>query len=415
MVYLAADNDLEAFAQPDINEMKSALPAIYNSAHIIVLKDLRGDRNTHLLKITSGAEEELSSSLLGVSSEFDCELDMSYSSTLDKFVTFCKTYFPSTYTALIIWNHGGGWRSTNSLAARSAKPRLSLSQVARNSTSRSVSTFSLTNIKPTSTNRAPFKDCCYDETSNIDYLPTHYLSSALASKNLTVIGFDACLMGMVEVAYELKDCASYMIASEETIPGNGWNYTTLLNNLNSYVSKTPLNFCQSAVNAYQTEYSGTSGATLSATDLSKVSALVTALNSFSTALASVVTNLTMAQTIHNILFIQTEGYYSIPGDNNIDIWHAADRIQASGYCTSQASALKTALTNAVVYEWHNSSGHPNSHGLSMYLLSINSSLQICHSAAYGDNYTGWDKIQFLSASSWGLGTSEVLYKIYYTY
>ena len=41
------------------------------------------------------------------------------------------------------------------------------------------------------------------------------------------IGFDACLMGSIEVAYSLKDKANYLIASEELEPGAGWNYSFL--------------------------------------------------------------------------------------------------------------------------------------------------------------------------------------------
>jgi hypothetical protein len=39
---------------------------------------------------------------------------------------------------------------------------------------------------------------------------------------LSIIGADACLMGMLEVAYEWKDRASFFVASEEIEPGDGW-------------------------------------------------------------------------------------------------------------------------------------------------------------------------------------------------
>jgi len=43
-------------------------------------------------------------------------------------------------------------------------------------------------------------------------------------KKIDVIGFDACLMGMVEVGYELKDYADVMVASQEVIGSGGWPY-----------------------------------------------------------------------------------------------------------------------------------------------------------------------------------------------
>lgn len=38
------------------------------------------------------------------------------------------------------------------------------------------------------------------------------------------VGFDACLMAMIEVADLLQDVCDYMIASEEVEPGTGWDY-----------------------------------------------------------------------------------------------------------------------------------------------------------------------------------------------
>jgi len=48
-----------------------------------------------------------------------------------------------------------------------------------------------------------------------------------------IIGFDACLMGTLEIAYSLRDCADYMIASEELLPACGWYYATWLNTLSA--------------------------------------------------------------------------------------------------------------------------------------------------------------------------------------
>lgn len=47
-------------------------------------------------------------------------------------------------------------------------------------------------------------------------------------KKLDLIGFDACLMAEFEVAYQLKDYANILIASEESEGGPGWDYTGVL-------------------------------------------------------------------------------------------------------------------------------------------------------------------------------------------
>jgi hypothetical protein len=50
-------------------------------------------------------------------------------------------------------------------------------------------------------------------------------------RKLDLIGFDGCLMGMLEVGFELKSVAKVMVASEGNIPAAGWNYKEILNDI----------------------------------------------------------------------------------------------------------------------------------------------------------------------------------------
>ncbi|UCE75038.1 MAG: hypothetical protein JSV56_04865, partial [Methanomassiliicoccales archaeon] len=54
------------------------------------------------------------------------------------------------------------------------------------------------------------------------------------SDKLDVIGFDACLMSTIEVAQSMAPYADYMVASEVTEPGTGWDYNFL-----SYLKQNP--------------------------------------------------------------------------------------------------------------------------------------------------------------------------------
>jgi hypothetical protein len=47
-------------------------------------------------------------------------------------------------------------------------------------------------------------------------------------KKLDLLGFDGCLMSMLEVGYELKDVAKVMVASEGNLPNSGWSYENIL-------------------------------------------------------------------------------------------------------------------------------------------------------------------------------------------
>ena len=57
------------------------------------------------------------------------------------------------------------------------------------------------------------------------------LSRVWSDAKIDVIGFDACLMAMLETAYALRDSGSVMVASEELEPGDGWSYDNFLRRL----------------------------------------------------------------------------------------------------------------------------------------------------------------------------------------
>ena len=50
-------------------------------------------------------------------------------------------------------------------------------------------------------------------------------------KDNVVLGFDACLMGMVEVYYEIREYVGWTVAANDEIPDTGWPYKDILNQL----------------------------------------------------------------------------------------------------------------------------------------------------------------------------------------
>lgn len=53
----------------------------------------------------------------------------------------------------------------------------------------------------------------------------------ILEQNLSIIGFDSCVMSMLEVGNQFTEHADRMIASEGSIPNAGWAYATLLGDL----------------------------------------------------------------------------------------------------------------------------------------------------------------------------------------
>lgn len=71
-----------------------------------------------------------------------------------------------------------------------------------------------------------------DELFGWDPLHINEMGAALAvspfaQEKLTFLGFDACLMGTLEVAAMFKPYARYLVASQELEPGWGWDYSSL--------------------------------------------------------------------------------------------------------------------------------------------------------------------------------------------
>ncbi|MBE5789188.1 MAG: hypothetical protein E7325_05960 [Clostridiales bacterium] len=112
-------------------------------------------------------------------------MNMGEQATLTRFIRYCTQNRPAEQYALILWDHGGG----------------------------------------------PLEGICWDENYNMDHLSmtelTGALSEAQLEKKLSWIGFDACLMSSLEIAWQLTPYADYMIASQETEPAFGWNYSFL--------------------------------------------------------------------------------------------------------------------------------------------------------------------------------------------
>ncbi len=56
-------------------------------------------------------------------------------------------------------------------------------------------------------------------------------------KEIAILGFDSCVMSMLEIGFELKDVAQTMVASEGSLPNSGWSYAPLLGKIATEINK----------------------------------------------------------------------------------------------------------------------------------------------------------------------------------
>ncbi len=75
-----------------------------------------------------------------------------------------------------------------------------------------------------------YKGICNDTNHKGDGLEIQELNNAMRDTNtkVDVIGMDACLMASIEAIRGVKDYADYYLASEETEPGHGWDYESVI-------------------------------------------------------------------------------------------------------------------------------------------------------------------------------------------
>lgn len=133
----------------------------------------------------------------------------------------------------------------------------------------------------------------YDEQFDYDSLSLGEMYMAfsevfeLSEENppFEIIGFDTCLMATIDAAFTFCDVAKYMVASEELMPGGGWDYTGWLSALSLDPtmdgSKLGKVMCDTYVESC--EYNGTaSEITMSVVDLSNIWPLLHAYDALGT-------------------------------------------------------------------------------------------------------------------------------------
>jgi Clostripain family len=94
-------------------------------------------------------------------------------------------------------------------------------------------------------------------------------------KKLDIVAFDSCNVGLVEAAFELRNAADYMIASQFTDPLPGWPYEVILRRIHddeSWLagSDGPKDFGRAIVSQFVRRYIGDKNVTMTLMDLSRV-------------------------------------------------------------------------------------------------------------------------------------------------
>lgn len=261
---------------------------------------------------------------------------MGLSSTLQSFIEYGLNNFPAERTGLVFWNHGGGMRGV-----------------------------------------------CYDEKKNDDVLKNSEIKTAvsgalsncgMSGQKLEWVGYDACLMAVQDIAETNSQYFNYMIASEESEAGYGWDYDTWVDDL--YSKKTTTTILKAIVDGFISDNGGANSSsgdqTLSYLNLSYASAYKTAWENMASQLNSVVTS-SNKSSFNSAITSNVKHYADSDYDYfcTFDAWDFVDKLANNSAFSSfridssYTTAVKNAHANLVAYSLAQK-GAGVSKGLCMY-------------------------------------------------
>jgi hypothetical protein len=279
--------------------------------------------------------------------------------TLVDFASWAVTEYPAKKYLLVIWNHGGGFRS------------------------------------PAHTT----KDIAWDDTSGdkITIPELEYALSAISTqigKNIDIVGMDACLMAMTEVAYQIKDYADILVASEENEPSDGWPYDTILAQLAANPTMSSTQLAADIVDKYIYSYPFDE-VTQSAIDLSYMDTLVGQLSS----LAQTIKDDLITPSNKYIIAAYNSQYYSQSPYSSekefIDLYDFCNKLLVysnSSNVKNIALNIQQILNSSVINSDYNGESVSGSKGLSIYFPYYSGYINIKYNDTNFAQDTLWDEM-----------------------
>lgn len=200
LTYMQADNNFSSggtdFTSGAINAMKDA--DVTDNLNILVQRDMANGIGTERYKISGGQLTDAGS--------LSTEMGNDPKQELIESMRWVKERFPANNYVLMLWDHGNGvldgWGNRGFENKRGILYDYS---------------------QGTFVDNADLKNACAQIKTNI-------------GKNIGVLGMDACEMAMIEVAYQIRDFVDYMVASQQlswswASSGSAWAFGNAMESL----------------------------------------------------------------------------------------------------------------------------------------------------------------------------------------
>ncbi|NIR87725.1 hypothetical protein GWO13_09285 [Candidatus Bathyarchaeota archaeon] len=265
MVYMVADNNLDAWAYENLELMQSV--QLTDDVNVVVLWD-GYDKPAYLYKVVYGGRELVTSFPLNAK-----EVNMGDPDTLEAFVDFVTRKFGAQHYLLDLWNHGND-----------------------------------------------FSGSCYDEHP-VDHLTHDEVVAGLERHHIDIVAYDACLEAMIEVAYEYNALGmetDYLVACENYVPLYGYPYDVILDTMTKNPEMSAFEVAKMIADEYaryyepRAHFNGGVMATLSAIDLSTVDEAVAELSELTGALEAKLEEGEESYDLYHEIISQARGEGNLP-------------------------------------------------------------------------------------------------------
>ncbi|MBL0150505.1 MAG: peptidase C11 [Ideonella sp.] len=392
MVYMAGDNNLDPDGVQDLKEMKRVgstdqldIVAQFDRAagHVARRYHLRqggivtGDAVASLGAVNTGDPKNLSD-----------------------FIQWAVKGYPAEHYLLVLWNHGQGWDDSDVYAGERHR---ALRRLANGPIRHALFHAPVRQLLNQATHDAERRAILLDDNAK-DFLDNQELAKVMAGaakligRKIDILGMDACLMSMAEVGYQVCDSAEYTVGSEQTEPGEGWPYHTVLAALAKQPTMSPRELSALIVEKYLAYYPSandpSSGSvTQAACDLAKAPALAKAVAALAKALKR---SLAVPAQRQRVLMARMQAQ-SYDVRDNIDLVDFCSLLIQGGAEPAVASACQQVMqavkTDYVVAQGFKGKDMKHSNGVSIYFPTQGVS-PLYPGLAFSKK-TGWDA--FLSA------------------
>ena len=273
LTYIAAHNNLDEYGVRSAEQILS-VGGGKGISHGVLL-DLK-DKASRFIAGSSGTR---------LDEEHFSDYDSGDPNRLIKTAKWLYKQYPAERYGLVLWSHGTGWQP-NEIRDVASKTYGEGWLDSGESTDRAAlpgshvlfRTSLAGMLEPKNINK---RAILFDDGTGhaLDTLQlgrvTKKLSKFIGQK-LDLVGMDACLMGSIEVAYQLRKYVNTMVASEELVPANSWPYDGIFKQLKQFPVMEPKVLADIIVQRYINYYThhppvfNSGDVTKIALDLSKV-------------------------------------------------------------------------------------------------------------------------------------------------